>query len=82
VSPIRLRVKELREALNLTQEQLAERAGGVRIATISAYESGRAIRPDLRVLERLAAALGVEPGFLLVRESEPRPKRKGKIGDQ
>jgi DNA-binding Xre family transcriptional regulator len=78
MSPIRVRVRELREALNLTQEQLAERAGGVRVATISALENGRVGRVELRILEQLAGALGVEPGFLIVREPESRPKRNAR----
>jgi transcriptional regulator with XRE-family HTH domain len=56
MSHFRLRIRELREALNLTQEQLAECAGGIRIATISAYESSQAKRPDLRVLEKLCCS--------------------------
>jgi len=76
MSPIRLRVRELREAQGWSQAELSERAGGVRLATISDYESGRIKRPDLAILERLAEAFGVEPGFLLVRESDSKRKRK------
>ena len=75
MSPIRLRVRELREAQGWSQVELSERAGGVRLATISDYESGRIKRPDLAILERLAEAFGVEPGFLLVRDE---PKKTGR----
>lgn len=76
MSPIRLRVRELREAKGWTQAQLAEAAGIARVPTISDYESGRIQRPDLETLDRIAKALGVDPGFLLVREDAPR-HRKG-----
>ena len=71
-----MRVKELREAQGWSQVELSERAGGVRIATISDYESGRVKRPDLAILERLAEAFGVEPGFLLVRVPLSRRRRR------
>jgi transcriptional regulator with XRE-family HTH domain len=63
---IRLRVRELREAKGMTQEQLA-RAAKVRPATLTQIENARTTRVDLRVLERMAYALGVDPGFLIER---------------
>jgi transcriptional regulator with XRE-family HTH domain len=60
---IRLRVRELREPLGLTQTELAERAG-VRRATVNRIENAHITAIDLTVLEKLASALGVEPGFL------------------
>jgi len=65
MTPLRLRIKELREAKNLSQEQLAELVG-VRQATISNHERGKASRIDFSLMENLAAALGVGPGALLV----------------
>ena len=56
----------MREALGLTQAELAERAG-VRHATVNRIENARVTAIDLQVLERLADALRVEPGFILVR---------------
>ena len=56
----------MREALGLTQAELAERAG-VRRATVNRIENARVTAIDLQVLERLADALRVEPGFILVR---------------
>jgi transcriptional regulator with XRE-family HTH domain len=71
MSPLRFRVRELRESKGLSQAQLANEAGA-RQATISDMETGRTKRVDIALLERLAAALGVEPGALIVRE----PKRR------
>jgi transcriptional regulator with XRE-family HTH domain len=61
---IYVRLRELRLALGLTQAQLASRAR-VRRATVSRLENARITSIDLEVLEKLADALGVEPGFLL-----------------
>ena len=66
MTPIRLRVRELREAKGWTQEELARRAE-TRQATISDYEPGATNRPDLDILDRVARALGVEPGALFER---------------
>lgn len=66
MSPLVLRVRELREALGLTQAELAERAG-VRRATVNRIENARVTAIDLEVLEKLATALRVEPGFIVVR---------------
>lgn len=76
MSPIRLRVRELREAQGWTQEELALRAGSMRIATISALENDRVGRVELSVVERLAEAFGVEPGFLFIREGKPARGKK------
>ena len=67
MSPLRIRLRELRESLSLTQAQLAKQAG-VRRATVNRIENARVVAIDLAVLERLAKALNVEPGFLIVRE--------------
>ena len=66
--PLVLRVRELREALGLTQAELAERAG-VRRATVNRIENAHVTAIDLEVLEKLGDALRVEPGFLIVRAS-------------
>ncbi|MDB4916557.1 MAG: hypothetical protein JWM95_4201 [Gemmatimonadetes bacterium] len=73
MTPIRLRLKELREARGLTQLALGELAD-VRQATISEMESGRRQRIDLDILERLADALGVEPSALLERDAKKRAR--------
>jgi transcriptional regulator with XRE-family HTH domain len=71
MSPITLRIRELRQAREMTQAQLAERAG-VREATISELETGKS-RRLLDVLEKIARALNVAPGELL---GPPIPKRR------
>lgn len=72
--PIHCRLRELRQALGLTQAELAARAG-VRRATVSRLENDRVSAIDLAVLERLADLLKVEPGFLLSR-SASRPEAR------
>lgn len=71
MSPLYLRVRELRTAKGLSQAQLAERAK-IRIATISEIENQKTRRVDFDVLERLAEALDVDPSFLLTRTSARR----------
>lgn len=65
MTPIHLRVEELREAAGLSQTELAERAG-IRRATLIDIEKGRTTGVDFDVLERLAVALGVDAGYLVV----------------
>ncbi len=79
VSPLGLRVRELRKALGLTQAELAERAC-VRRATVNRIENARVTAIDLEVLEKLADVLGVEPGFIIIRSpgrtgSKPHPPK-------
>ena len=70
VTPIRLRIRELREARGWSQTELATRVD-VRQATISAIENNHTKGIDFVVLERLAHAFNVEPGSLIVRADEP-----------
>ena len=74
MSPVTFRVRQLREAMGITQAELAQRAG-VRRATVNRIENGRTASIDLDVIDRLAVALGVEPGFLLMRTGTIRPRR-------
>ena len=71
MSPLTLRIRELREALGWTQAELGRRAN-VRQATISAIENEQTKGVDFDVLERLAHALGVDPGLLIVRADRDR----------
>jgi transcriptional regulator with XRE-family HTH domain len=73
MSPVAFRLRALRTAAKLTQAQLAEKAG-VRQATVSDLESGKG-RRLLVVMDKLARALGVEPGELLERVPA---RRRGK----
>jgi transcriptional regulator with XRE-family HTH domain len=74
MSPLRLRVAELRDAKGWTQAELAEKAGVSR-ATVNRIESDTNRRIDFDVLEKLAGAFGVEAGRLIVEDS-PRSRRK------
>jgi DNA-binding XRE family transcriptional regulator len=58
-------VKTLREAKQRTQQELAAESG-VSVTTISRYENERVTMFSAKVLQRLAAALDVHPGLLLV----------------
>jgi transcriptional regulator with XRE-family HTH domain len=73
VTPIRIRLKEVRESRGLTQAQLAELAGVGRQA-ISSIENGHTASIAFDVLEKLATALGVNAAVLIEHES------KGKRG--
>ncbi|MEU6265259.1 helix-turn-helix domain-containing protein [Saccharopolyspora shandongensis] len=59
--------REMREARNWTQAQLADAAGMTQPA-VARFEAGGTV-PTIPVLERLARALGTE---LVVRFEEPR----------
>ena len=75
MSPLTLRIRELREALGWSQAELGRRAS-VRQATISAIENEQTKGVDFEVLERLADALGVDPAFLIVRTERARSAEK------
>lgn len=64
------RIRELRIAANLSQEQLAELASLNRV-TIAKYESGK-VEPGAQALSRIADALEVSTDTLLGREEEPQ----------
>ena len=62
------KIRELRTAANLSQEQLAEIASLNRV-TIAKYETGR-VEPGAQALSRIADALGVSADILLGRSDE------------
>ena len=66
VSPITLRVRELREAKGWSQAELARRAGVQRV-TVTLIENHRTKGVDFETLEKLARALEVDPGYLIVK---------------
>jgi transcriptional regulator with XRE-family HTH domain len=75
MTPLRIQIKELRQAKGWTQQELADQADVTR-ATVNRLENGRQTSIDLVVLERLAGALGVAPGLLIAVDGPPaRPKR-------
>ena len=64
MSPILIRIRELRREQGLTQVQLAERCGMPQ-STISRIESGTTSGVDFETLDRVANALGVHPSELI-----------------
>jgi len=69
LSPISLRLREVRKDRKLTQAELAERSG-VPQSTISRIEAGGTGSITLANLERLADALGINAALLIVHEPE------------
>lgn len=63
-------IRDLRESMNLTQQELADKIGNMESkAAISKIENGtRKLR--ISNIEDFAAALGVSPGYLLGWETE------------
>ena len=57
------RVRKRREELNLTQEELAKRAGYQSRSSINNIESGRPA--SQKIVSKLAKALGVTPSYLM-----------------
>lgn len=73
--PISLRIGELARQEGLTIKALAARAS-VAYNTAHALYTGRATRIDLDTLDRMCAALRVEPGELFVRRAAEEPARR------
>ena len=72
MTPIKILLREVRLEHGLTQVELAEESG-VPQPTISQIETKPTQRSiDFSVLERLARALGVEPGALIIRTKTKR----------
>ena len=67
------RIKQRRKELGLSVDELADKLGKNR-ATIYRYESNEIEKLPTTVLEPLADALGVSPGFLMGWEDEPAEK--------
>ena len=63
------KIRELRKARNMNQDQLAELASLNRV-TVAKYESGR-VEPGAQALSRIADALEVSTDVLLGRADEP-----------
>jgi len=57
------RIAEQRGLAGFTQDQLAV-AASIDSSNLRAYESGRSM-PNIRLLVRIATALGIEPGVFL-----------------
>ena len=70
MSPIQIRLRELRRGRRLTQVQLAELCGMPQ-STISRIESGTTSGVDFETLDRVAAALEVHPSELIAYDKIP-----------
>ena len=66
------RIRQLRLAAKLSQEELGAMVG-VRKAAIHKYETGPVVNLKQVTVERLAAALGTTPAYLLGLEQPPLP---------
>ena len=69
VTPIMVRIEELRTARNWSQAELARRAG-VPQATISRIEARKTGGISFNTLAKLAKALGCDPGYLIVKKGK------------
>jgi transcriptional regulator with XRE-family HTH domain len=76
VAQIGRRVAVIREELELTQKQVAERAGIAR-NTLYRVEAGRLPNPGAQVIEGVARGLGVPPGELFKDPAESFTTRAG-----
>ncbi len=74
---VRTRIRELRAARGLTQEQLCE-AAGISVDAVNRIENGTRV-PTLTTLASLARALGVEVVDLVRTEAPPPPKFKAPV---
>jgi transcriptional regulator with XRE-family HTH domain len=71
-----------RRDLDITQEDLAARAGNVSPAYVSSLERGKVTNPTVQVIAALAAALGVSPAYLLGWSDIPLPGEANAIGEE
>ena len=69
MTPISLRIRELREIKAWSQAELA-RQSGVSQSTVSRLEAGTTPSIEFANLEKLAKALGCDPGYLIVKKGE------------
>ena len=68
MSEVKNRIKEIREALDLTQSDLAKKTG-LSCAAISQFEGGERT-PSLKTLEKIVKALDVSMGDLIGEKSK------------
>jgi putative transcriptional regulator len=66
VTPIEIRLREIRTARGLSQQKLANKAG-IPQSTVSRIETGKTSAIDFALVEKLCRALKCEPGDLIVR---------------
>ena len=69
--PARFRLDELLSDKEMSQSELARRSG-ISLVTINAIANNRTRQVQLDTLDKLSAALGLEPGDLLERTGRSR----------
>ncbi len=69
--PARFQLREIIDSLGLTQSEVARRAG-VSYPTINAMYGNRATQVLLETLDKVATAIGKQPGDLIVRAGNER----------
>ena len=69
--PVRFRLAAILKSLGISQRELA-RTSGVSLTIISRMVHNHARQVSLATLDKVAKALGVEPGELIVREPRRR----------
>ncbi len=80
MTPIVLRIKQLRKVNGWSQAELARRSG-VHQSVISRLESGQSQSVSLKNLEKLAGALECDPGYLIAKRADAkRPARSWRKG--
>ena len=67
MTPVTVRIQELREAQGWSQSELARRSS-LSQSAISRLESGESQGVDFDTLEKLAKALRCDPGYLIVKK--------------
>lgn len=65
------RIKQLREAFNMTQEELGEKIG-VKKAAVAKYESGTVENIKQNTLMKMAKVFGVSPAFIMAWSDNPQ----------
>ena len=69
MTPIEIQIKELRDLKSWSQAELARRSG-VGQSTVSRIEAGETSGISLGIVEKLASALGCDPGYLIVKKGK------------
>jgi DNA-binding Xre family transcriptional regulator len=77
----RLRVKEIAEARDLNRNQLQLRSG-VTLPLLTRYWNNNTTEVKLDALEKIAHALGVKPGELLISDKDDTQPRVKAVKEQ
>lgn len=69
------RIKELRNKVGLTQEELGEKIG-VQKSAIAKYENGRIVNLKRSVIAKLAEVLNCAPSYLMCMDDDDQPEQE------